>query len=203
LADRSAIRLGRALPVAFYARDPIRVARDLLGRIIRSDVDGKRTAGKIVEVEAYTGVDDPASHCWGGRRTDRTEVMFGPPGRVYVYFSYGMHWCMNAVAETEGTASAVLIRALEPVLGLETMRGRRGVTSERNLCSGPAKLCQALGVTGGLNGDRLFKGDLQILEGPPFNGKVVAGPRVGISRAIDWPLRFAVEGSEWISRPAV
>ena len=189
------------LPVSFYARDAASVARDLLGCVVQSTIGGPRVSGRIVEVEAYTGVEDPAAHCYGGRRTDRTEVMFGKPGRVYVYFSYGMHWCMNAVTQPEGTASAVLLRALEPLEGLDVMRRRRATSVDRNLCSGPAKLCQALGVTGVINGAPLFRGDLQIRRGPPDAFDVEAGPRIGISRATDWPLRFMVRGSPWVSRP--
>ena len=170
------------------------VARRLLGHILVSDVGGarRRTAGRIVEVEAYVGPHDPASHAYGLRRTPRTEQMYGPPGTAYVYFTYGMHWCLNAVTEAEGYPAAVLIRALEPLVGLETMRRRRGVgIADRHLCSGPARLCEALGVTGKLNGARLQKGLLRIVRNRSWRREVIVeGPRVGITRARDWLLRF-------------
>jgi len=168
-----------------------------------SDVGGarRRTAGRIVEVEAYVGPHDPASHAYGHRRTPRTEQMYGRPGTAYVYFTYGMHWCLNAVTEAEGYPAAVLIRALEPLAGLETMRRRRGArTPDRRLCAGPARLCEALAVTGALNGASLGRGALRVVRGSRRPGNVVVGPRVGITQAADWPLRFCLEGSPWLSR---
>lgn len=188
--------LGGALPTTFYARPAVEVARSLLGHILVSDVGGvrRRTAGRIVEVEAYIGPHDPASHAYGHRRTPRNEQMYGPPGRAYVYFTYGMHWCLNAVTDAEGYPAAVLIRALEPLAGLEVMRRRRGERiPDRQLCSGPARLCEALGVTGKLNGARLQKGLLRIIQNKAWQREVIIeGPRVGITRARDWPLRFRV-----------
>lgn len=185
---------GAPLPAKFYARPTVEVARRLLGQILVSDVGGsrRRTAGRIVEVEAYVGPHDPASHAYGHRRTARTEQMYGPPGTAYVYFTYGMHWCLNAVTEAEGYPAAVLIRALEPLAGLATMRRRRGERiADRDLCSGPARLCQALGVTAKLNGARLQKGVLRIVRNPLRRREmIIKGPRVGITRALDWPLRF-------------
>ncbi len=170
-----------------------------------SDVGGarRRTAGRIVEVEAYVGPHDPASHAYRHRRTPRTEQMYGPPGTAYVYFTYGMHWCLNAVTEAEGYPAAVLIRALEPLEGLETMRRRRGgpKITDRQLCAGPARLCQALDVTGALNGMRLQRGLLRILRQGVRRREVIdEGPRVGITRALDWPLRFCFRDSPWVSR---
>lgn len=168
-----------------------------------SDVGGQRTAGRIVEVEAYVGPHDPACHAYGHRRTPRTEPLYGPPGTAYVYFTYGMHWCLNAVTEADGYPAAVLIRALEPLAGLDTMRRRRrkGRVSDRHLCAGPARLCEALGVTGVLNGVSLSRGSLRIVrQAARRPAAVVTGPRVGITRAVDWPLRFYLEGSPWVSR---
>ena len=177
----------------FYARPTAEVARRLLGHILVSDVGGRarRTAGRIVEVEAYVGPHDPACHAYGHRRTRRTEPLYGAPGTAYVYFTYGMHWCLNAVTEATGFPAAVLIRALEPVEGLEVMKERRGAVPDRWLCSGPARLCQALGVTGELNGATLQRGALRILQASHRSRpKVVEGTRIGITRATDWPLRF-------------
>jgi DNA-3-methyladenine glycosylase len=183
----------------------VEVARSLLGHILVSDVGGarRRTAGRIVEVEAYVGPHDPASHAFGHRRTPRTEQMYGPPGTAYVYFTYGRHWCLNAVTEAEGYPAAVLIRALEPIAGIETMRRRRGGAGvpDRRLCAGPARLCQALAVTGALNGASLAQGALRVLRANTRRAaRVVVGPRVGITTAADWPLRFYYQDSPWVSR---
>ena len=190
---------GSAVQVKFYARPTEAVARGLLGQILVSDVGGRRrqTAGRIVEVEAYIGPQDPACHAYGHRRTARTEPLYGPPGTAYVYFTYGMHWCLNAVTEPPDYPAAVLIRALEPIEGLATMRRRRG---KEPLCSGPARLCEALGVTGALNGVSLQRGVLRILEGTrPRNRDIVTGPRIGITQATNWPLRYYLKGSPWVS----
>jgi len=187
-----------AVSARFYARPTEEVARGLLGRILVSDVGGRETAGRIVEVEAYVGPHDPACHAYGHRRTDRTEPLYGRPGIAYVYFTYGMHWCLNAVTETRGFPAAVLIRALEPLAGLDVMRRRRG---KEPLCQGPARLCEALGVTGALNRVSLQRGPLRILEGTPaLRRDIVTGPRIGITQAIEWPLRFYLKDSPWVSR---
>lgn len=189
-----------AVQATFYARPTEEVARGLLGRILVSDVGGRgqQTAGRIVEVEAYVGPHDPACHAYGHRRTARTEQLYGPPGTAYVYFTYGMHWCLNAVTETQDFPAAVLIRALEPLVGLDTMRRRRG---KEPLCAGPARLCEALGVTGSLNGVSLQRGRLRIVEGKkPRPGEIVTGPRIGITQAVDWPLRFYLKDSPFVSR---
>ena len=191
---------GSAVQAKFYARPTEAVARGLLGQILVSDVGGRRrqTAGRIVEVEAYIGPQDPACHAYGHRRTARTEPLYGPPGTAYVYFTYGMHWCLNAVTEPQDYPAAVLIRALEPIAGFATMRRRRG---KEPLCSGPARLCEALGVTGKLNGVSLQQGLLRIVEGKkPKPGDIVTGPRIGITQAADWPLRFYVKDSPYVSR---
>jgi DNA-3-methyladenine glycosylase len=185
----------------FYARPTTSVARRLLGHVLVSAVGGRRTAGRIVEVEAYVGPRDPACHAWDGRRTPRCEALYGPPGIAYVYFTYGMHWCLNAVTERPEFPAAVLIRALEPLEGLAVMRRRRGSVPDRALCSGPARLCEALGITGRENGVSLQHGRLQIVRaGRPRSARVVAGPRIGITRAVDWPLRFYLADSPWVSR---
>ncbi|OLD04782.1 MAG: 3-methyladenine DNA glycosylase [Gemmatimonadetes bacterium 13_1_40CM_3_69_22] len=190
-----------ALPAAFYARPTSVVARRLLGQILISDVNGRRVAGRIVETEAYVGPDDPACHGYRARRTRRNASLFGPPGTAYVYFTYGMHWCLNAVTEAVGFPAAVLLRALEPLTGLATMRRRRGDVPDRALCSGPAKLCEALGVTGRLDGTSLQRGVLRIVRDPSRQRRdIIVTPRVGISRAVDWPLRFLIAGSPWVSR---
>ena len=189
-----------AVSARFYARPTEEVARGLLGHILVSDVGGRRrqTAGRIVEVEAYVGPHDPACHAYGHRRTARTEPLYGPPGTAYVYFTYGMHWCLNAVTECTDYPAAVLIRALEPLAGVHTMRARRG---KEPLCSGPARLCTALGVTGDLNGASLQRGPLRIVAGTkPGRGMIATGPRIGVTEAADWPLRFYLKDSPWVSR---
>jgi DNA-3-methyladenine glycosylase len=182
--------LGRA----FFARSVHEVAPDLLGTTLL--VEG--VGGAIVEVEAYDH-EDPAAHGYRGR-TERNASMFGAPGHAYVYRSYGIHWCLNAVCEEEGAASAVLIRALRPARGLEAMRARRGVADERLLCAGPGRLCQALGVTRAHDGLPLDEPPFELLPAaePP---QLVSGPRVGITKAADRPWRYGVAGSRFLSRP--
>jgi DNA-3-methyladenine glycosylase len=169
--------------------------------VVISSVGGELTAGRIVETEAYLGYDDPASHGYLHRRNARNEALFGPPGSWYVYLSYGMHWCANLVCQQAGHASAVLLRALEPLDGVEIMRRRRGPVGDRDLCSGPGKLCQALGITRDLDGAKM--GGSDVLVRPPVgseDNRIIATPRVGITKAADWPLRFVVAGSPWLSR---
>lgn len=177
-----------------FARSVHEVAPELIGAMLL--VEG--VGGRIVEVEAYDR-EDPASHAYGGL-TRRNASMFGPPGRAYVYRSYGIHWCLNLVCEGEGVPSAVLVRALEPTEGLEKMRMRRGFEDPRLLASGPGRLCQALAITGEHDG--------LSLEVPPFELRertepveVLAGARVGITRATELPWRYAEAGSRFLSRP--
>jgi len=193
-------RAGTILTEEFFARDTARVARDLLGCVAESTVGDVLTAGRIVEVEAYVGPDDPADHGYQNRRTPRNNALFGPPGTAYVFRSYGIHWCFNTVTERDGFPSAVLVRALEPLDGLGAMVQRRGLTETRKLCAGPGRLCQALGITGEHDGLRLDRGPIRIRK-PKRRSRsgIRTGPRIGISRAKDWPLRFYLEGP-WVSR---
>ena len=170
------------------------MAPDLIGATFL--VDG--VGGPIVEVEAYHHTD-PAAHSYGGP-TARNAVMFGPPGYVYVYRSYGIHWCANFVCEAEGSASAVLIRALMPTEGLAVMRRRRGVCDERLLCGGPGRLCQALAITDAHNGLAIDRAPFTLFaRTAPV--EIVAGPRIGISKAVDLPWRYGLAGSRFLSRP--
>ncbi len=194
---------GSPLPDEFYARDTESVARAVLGCMLETRVEGERTAGRIVEVEAYLGPDDPAAHGYRNRRTRGNAALYGPPGTAYVYRSYGVHWCFNAVTEREDFPSAVLVRALEPTVGLATMARRRGTDQPRLFCAGPGRLCQAMGITGEHDGGSLATGAVRLLrssDAAPVT--VAAGPRIGISQATDWPLRFVERGSPWLSRRA-
>jgi DNA-3-methyladenine glycosylase len=178
----------------FFDRDVHEVAEELIGATFLVDDVG----GKIVELEAYHH-EDPAAHGFRGR-TRRNASMFGPPGHAYVYRSYGIHWCVNFVCRPEGVADAVLIRALEPTHGLETMRQRRGLHDERLLCAGPGRLCQALGVTREHDGLPLDQPPFLLKPAPP-GLKIVRGPRIGISKAADLPWRYGLAGSRYLSRP--
>jgi DNA-3-methyladenine glycosylase len=178
----------------FFARSVHEVAPELIGVTLL--VDG--VGGTIVEVEAYDH-EDPAAHGYRGR-TERNASMFGPPGHAYVYRSYGIHWCLNLVCEEEGWASAVLIRALEPTRGLEQLRARRGVDDVRLLCSGPGRLCQALGVTREHDGLPLDREPFE-LHSRPDEPDLVRGTRVGITKAADRAWRYGLAGSRYLSRP--
>jgi DNA-3-methyladenine glycosylase len=196
-----AVRRAVTLPVAFFRRPAEVVAPELLGMVIVSSVGGEMTEAVIVETEAYLGYDDPASHGYLHRRNARNTALFGPPGTWYVYLSYGMHWCSNLVCQEIGLASAVLLRAVQPVRGLDVMRRRRGDVPDLQLCSGPGKLCQALGIDRGLDGARMANSP--VIVRPPWRreeGPVTVAPRVGITKAADWPLRFHLAGSPWVSR---
>jgi DNA-3-methyladenine glycosylase len=192
-ADAAAPRLGKPLKRSFFDRSVHDVAPDLIGATLL--VDG--VGGIIVEVEAYHHTE-PAAHSYNGP-TPRNRVMFGPAGFSYVYRSYGIHWCVNFVCEKEGSASAVLIRALQPTHGFPAMRRRRGLEEERALCSGPGKLCQALGIT--------IKHSELPLDMPPFalhartaKPEIDAGVRIGITKAIDLPWRYGLKGSRFVSK---
>jgi len=193
----------RPLPPEFYARDTAAVARALLGQLLVSSIGGRRCLARIVETEAYVGPHDPACHAAGWRRTPRTEVMYGPPGVAYVYFTYGMHWCLNVVTGREGYPAAVLLRAAEPLRGLTAMRERRGPVPDRALASGPARLTEALGIDRRMYGQPLCERPLWIAAGervPPR--RIVVGPRIGIRLAADWPLRFHVRDNPFVSGPS-
>jgi len=176
---------------ALLAGEVVAAGRGLLGRRLRSEIGGVSCEVLLTEVEAYGGADDPASHAFGGP-TARNASMFGPPGTLYVYRSYGVHWCMNAVTGPAGRASAVLLRAGRPLVGEEHMRRRRG--RDDHLCDGPGRLCQALGVTGEQDGASLLNGKVRLLGEPSAGWLVEAGPRVGITRAADRPWRFRLAG---------
>jgi DNA-3-methyladenine glycosylase len=184
----------KKLTPAFFDRSVHAVAPELIGATLTVGA----TAGMIVEVEAYHH-SDPAAHSYGGP-TPRNAVMFGPPCHVYVYRSYGIHWCMNVVCEKAGSASAVLIRALMPTEGVGQMRRRRRVEDARLLCSGPGRLCEALGVTGKYNGARIDRPPFE-LQGRAGAVDIVRGPRIGITKAVGHPWRYGLKGSPYLSKP--
>lgn len=184
---------------SFFAEDPRDVARGMLGDTLVHALDGRRLAGRIVETEAYLGPDDPASHARHGP-TDRTKVMWARPGTLYVYRIYGIHAMLNLVTRPEGTASAVLVRAVRPTEGVEAMRRRRGSPDRRvDLTNGPGKLCEALGVTVGMTGGDATRGDL-VVEPGPAPDRMEATGRVGVVEDVEEPRRYVVGGSDWASR---
>jgi DNA-3-methyladenine glycosylase len=195
------------LPQTFYARDTVTVARALLGQRLVRLLDGTRVAGRIVEVEAYVGEMDSACHAHRGR-TARNATMYGPPGHAYVYFVYGMHHCVNVVTDREGYPAAVLIRALAPVEGIDTMRALRVLgpgRSERELTNGPAKLCYALSIDRALDGTDLVQGGALWIERDlaPEEEEIASGPRVGVrgdAWALNVPWRFWIRGNRYVSR---
>jgi DNA-3-methyladenine glycosylase len=193
------------LPREFYERPPDQVARALLGKILVRRYEGRRLAGRIVELEAYLGLDDPAAHAFVGK-TARNAVLFGPPGFAYVYFIYGMHYCLNISCEPDGQAGSLLLRALEPLEELETMAELRGLDRDappRLLASGPGRLCQALGITrtthNGIDVTSRRTG-LHVEDDGFVPAKIEALPRVGIRKAADRPLRFVIAGNRFLSR---
>jgi DNA-3-methyladenine glycosylase len=183
-----------AIPDAFFDRSAAELARALIGVTLLVDGIG----GIVVETEAYDR-DDPASHSFRGL-TPRNAAMFGPAGHAYVYRSYGLHWCLNIVAGTEARGGAVLVRALEPTAGISEMQQRRGLLKPRLLCAGPGRLCQALGVTGTLNGLPLDRPPFAVLQ-RSAEPELAAGPRIGITRGAETPWRFGLAGSAFLSRP--
>ncbi|MEO6211760.1 MAG: DNA-3-methyladenine glycosylase [Gemmatimonadaceae bacterium] len=193
-------RRSAPLPAKFYDRDTEQVARDLLGAVLRCTSSDGVASGRIVETEAYLGEHDLACHATAGL-TQRTRWLYGAPGTAYVYFIYGVHWCFNAVTRKVGMPSAVLVRALEPLSGMELMRERRGDVSDRDLTNGPGKLCEALTITGALNGAPLRRAAIEILRGDELpDSRVVITPRIGITKSAGWPLRWYVSGNPYVSK---
>jgi len=197
---------------AFYARDAVTASRELLGKILVRKEHGRIRAGRIVEVEAYLGINDPAAHAAAGK-TARNFVLFGPPGHAYVYFIYGNHYCLNVSCEPEGKAGSVLFRALEPVAGLAEMAGARGLESDlkrvsqvRLLTSGPGRLAEAFGITRERDNDKdltSIASDLRIVDDGFRPEKIVRTPRIGITKAAHEELRFVIAGNAFVSKRAV
>lgn len=196
----------KVLPLSYFAHsDTLGIARDLLGKFLLTEFEGQRTGGTIVETEAYLGREDRACHAWGGRRTARTEVMFGPPARAYVYLCYGIHHLFNIVTWTEGEPHAILVRAIEPVEGLEHMLNRRNKSKvDRSLTGGPGAMAAALGLHRDHTGLPVTRGAIQVLD-QGLNlkeGEILASPRVGVAYAGEdalLPYRFRAKDSKWTS----
>ena len=189
------------VPERFFERDPAVVARELLGAVLVTEKDGGRTGGRIVETEAYLGSDDPGSHAATRGITKRNAVMYGPPARTYVYFTYGAHHMLNIVCEAEGVAGAVLIRAITPEIGLETIRVRRGDRPDAELANGPGKLASALGVDLSDNGDRLGQGAVTIFRGESLAAEEIAvSGRVGLSAGHELDLRYYIRDDPSVSK---
>ena len=193
-------RLGAPLRDSFYDRPTEIVSRELLGAVLECTTPEGVTRGRIVETEAYLGPHDPACHAVAGV-TSRTGHLFGPPGRAYVYLIYGMYWCFNAVTRERGHGSAVLVRAVSPIEGIELMRRRRPrVKRDRDLTNGPGKLCLAMAIDGAMSGTSLRTGPIVIREGAAVpDDAVVVTPRIGITRAAEWPLRYLVRDDPYVS----
>ncbi|MDQ3697372.1 MAG: DNA-3-methyladenine glycosylase [Gemmatimonadota bacterium] len=193
--------MGAPLPTRFYDRDTELVARELLGAVLICETDHGVASGRIVETEAYLGAHDPACHAVAGR-TRRTWWLFGPPGIAYVYRIYGAHWCFNAVTREDGHGSAVLVRAVEPLAGIDLMRSRRlRARRDEDLSSGPGRVCEALGVSGLHDGLSLQSSAVRIVRGTAVpDNRVTVTPRIGITRAADCPLRWLVADSPYVSR---
>ena len=194
----------------FYNRDSLIVAKELLGKVLVHEIDGQKISTKIVETEAYMGINDKAAHSYGGRRTQRVEVMYGGPGFSYVFFIYGMHYCFNIVTREEGNPQAVLIRAVEPIKGLDILAQNRfgkkysqlTKSQIKNLTNGPGKLCRALLIDKSLNGEDLCGSKLYVEEGEDDKNSIVSAKRVGIDyaeEAIDYLWRFYIEDNVYVS----
>ena len=200
-------QIGQQLPVEFFNRDPQVVSREVLGKLLVRQEPGKLIAGRIVEVEAYLGQDDPAAHASAGR-TFRNSVLFGPPGRAYIYFIYGNHYCLNVSCLSDGLPGCVLIRALEPVIGIDEMARARRVTLQnsvdlKKLTTGPGRLAEAFGITRVRDNDKDLTSkasDLCILDDGHRPAQVSTTPRIGITKAAELPLRFVVSGNCFVSR---
>jgi DNA-3-methyladenine glycosylase len=193
-------RRAALLPVGFFLRSTRRVARDLIGCIIESRMGRARTLGRIVEVEAYLGHRDPASHAYANRRHAQNETLYAPAGTWYVYRSYGVHWCANLVCEHRVKGGAVLLRAVEPLEGLVVMRRRRGgIERDRLLASGPGRLTQAFAIDRSLDGVVMSRSAVRIYQSGQ-EVEVSTSRRIGITRAVDWPLRFTLAASRYLSR---
>jgi DNA-3-methyladenine glycosylase len=199
------MRQNPLVPRSFYLDPPDVVARGLLGKVLVRRYEGRRLAGRIVEVEAYFGLDDPAAHTFAGK-TPRNAVLFGPPGFAYVYFIYGMHYCLNFSCEPDGQPGGVLLRALEPIEGLARMAELRGLPTDANsrlLTSGPGRLCEALGITrethNGIDVTKRRSG-LHVEDDGFPSAEIAATPRVGIRKAAERPLRFSIAGNRFVSR---
>ena len=196
-AAKQRVAAGKLLPRSFYSGAPDGVACSLLGKVLARRLDGEWLTGRIVETEAYFGKDDPAAHAFAGK-TDRNAVLFGPPGHAYVYFIYGMHWCLNVSCEPDGQAGCVLIRAMQPLTGIETMARLRGIANRKMLASGPGRLCQAMAITrAGQNGADVTddESELQIWDDGYKPMRVRVTPRIGIKKAMDRPHRYLLEGA--------
>jgi len=191
----------RTLGRRFYSRDTIEVARNLLGKYLVRQIDRKRLVGKIVEVEAYRGVDDPASHAYRGE-TARNKLMFGEAGHAYIYLIYGKHHCLNVTTERVGVPGAVLIRALEPVAGIEFMKKNRKSNDLVNLTNGPGRLTEAMGITKELNGWDLTKGETLFISEPTRKESfcIRAATRIGVKKGVDKPWRFYIEANKFVSK---
>jgi DNA-3-methyladenine glycosylase len=194
-------RVGDPLLASFFDRETEVVSRDLLGAVLSCRTPEGLVSGRIVETEAYLGEHDPACHAAAAGLTERTRWLYGEPGTAYVYFIYGMHWCFNAVTKEHGHPSAVLVRALEPLEGLGLIRRRRPkAKSDRDLTNGPGKLCSALGIDSRHNGLPLQRPPLLITRGTTYtDDETVTAPRIGVTKAADWPLRWYVAESEFVS----
>jgi DNA-3-methyladenine glycosylase len=194
-------RVGEALPASFFDRETEIVSRELLGAVLSCRTAEGVAAGRIVETEAYLGEHDPACHAAGPGLTERTRPLYGAPGIAYVYFIYGVHWCFNAVTREHGQPSAILVRALEPLEGVPLMRARRAAAkTDRDLTNGPGKLCAALGIGPQHNGVPLQSPPLMITRGITYpDDAIVTAPRIGVTKAADWPLRWYVADSPYVS----